>query len=1174
MSTRPEYLTYRLEGMNLIEAAAGTGKTYTIQNLVVRFLLERQLPIRSLLVVTFTEAATAELRERIRTVLGEILRAAESGQATPESREALLLQKALEAGRSREECAELLRTALLGFDEAPISTIHGFCAKVLGENAFESGVLFRSELVKDVSKLVAEIGMDFYRRNFYRPGAEFAMALAGAAAITPENLLELAHRKLAHPNLIVRTPDAVADGPDRFLEKAGALYAELRECGLPEALETVAPYLNKLDTGPAADAPAAAAQLLSEKSTARSLRQLAGFGFSSLAPRIRKRIKGVSTETVLKLLDARPFRLADEFGETIRLYGIALKLAAMEYVEQEFRTRKSRDNILTFDDLLEQVHHALREPGSRLLSTLRERYPAGIVDEFQDTDPIQYEIFTSIFRRPGGTLYMVGDPRQAIYAFRGGDIATYRRAATELTSSGGKSYTLSTNYRSSAAMIEDVNCIFYQHKQPFADPAIQFPHVSARPGSSSNELLRNGVPEPNPLRILHVPGASEDECRALAARKVAELLNDRTLQLPGRTEPGVRPSDIAILVLNNYEAELLAKKLHALRIPAVSTRTGNVFASEDAGELLTVLRAASSGDMRELPNLLLTPLGGWTLEEVVELQNEPSGERLSAEQSRLQELQLIWEQGSFIEFFNALLSACRIRARYPALPRGERKLTNLLQLGDLLEQESARRGLTPAGVTEFLAERIASPEKADGEEFLQLLETDRESVTLMTIHSSKGLEFPIVLLPGLQLGNAEMRAELFHNSDGGLEYDMTGSDTAVQAAQNERLQELLRLAYVALTRAEYACFVIWGKGAKTSPLEWLFRMRQATGVTNPVTQLLTTFPDPDIPPELLDPEGISDSDPEEYRPAPDAEIELELLPTALRIDGNWQFVSYSSLSPKESGRDTPFDYDEREGEPVQPEEPPEGGIFSVRGGAAAGNAWHRLFELADFRADAEELRTLALPLLTDFGVIRAGEEPEEKLALTVEMVENVLFAPLSGEDQIRFQLRDVPKNERLAELEFSYRFRNGFTTDTLRERLAGYAAERFGLTEWPTWYRSISGGCLNGFIDLLFRHHGKYFILDWKSNRIGGRSSNFLPERLREEMAARFYFLQYMIYTVAVVKFLRMRTGKFEEAEYDAQFGGVFYLFLRGISPEHPGRGVFYDKPPYELVRQLEEVIG
>ncbi len=1144
---RPAWLDYRLLGWNLIEAAAGTGKTYTIQNLVVRFLLERRLPIRSLLVVTFTEAAAAELRDRIRAVLTATLEAAQ-GQAAQE-RELLLLQQAEEAGVSREECVELLRHALLGFDEAPISTIHGFCAKILEENAFESGVLFRSELVKDVSGILAELGMDFYRRTFYGPGPELRSAMAVAAEVTPEKLLHLANLRFAHPELVVQSN--VSGEPELFLQEAQTLLLEIRESGLPEALEEFAPYLNKLHDIHAVDAPAIAVSALNSNDVKSLLR----FSLSALADKVKKKPKGTTAEAVLARLEKGPFVLLDRLDEVVRNYGVALRLAAADFIRREFAARCGRENFMTFHDLLNRVHEALHRPGGVLRSVLCSRYPVGIVDEFQDTDPIQYEIFRVMFQHSGGTLYMVGDPRQAIYSFRGGDVATYRRAVRELQASGGEKYELAVNYRSAAAMIADVNTLFHEHPDPFDDDSIHFPKVAAPQDSPA--FIRDGVAETHPLRILKLPEAGEAECRRRTVQVVRELLTDPALQIPGQETPGVRPCDIAILVLRGYEAELLADDLHACHIPAVFTRTGNVFASEDARELLIVLRAASSGSVRLLANILATPIGGMSLSELVVLGTERGERRLAEEQEKLRKLQTLWDSASFIEFIHALLGAYDVHRRYPTLPRGERKLTNLLQLGDLLEQESSRRGLSPTGVADFLAERIAAPDKGDSEEYQQLLETDREAVTLMTVHGSKGLEFPIVLLPGLHLVDARKRAELFHNSDGELVYDLTASADGQKIAEKERLQELLRLAYVAVTRAKYHCRIIWGKGPERSALTWLLATRGAAA----------------LPEALLEQDDFSPPE-RHYRYIPEERVELELLPLQLAVDPAWQFVSYSSLSPQ--GRhDSPYDYDhDSEKELPEMEAPPESGIFSIRGGAAAGNAWHRIFELADFSADEETLRALALPPLSDFGVLRGGEDPEEKLSLTVRMVQDVFLAPLHGAGGECFRLADVPRADRLTELEFAYRFRSGFTTGALRDALASYAAGRFGLTEWPLWNRTVSGGCLNGFIDLFFRHNGRYYLLDWKSNRLEGRSANFSPERLPSAMVDSFYFLQYLIYTVAAVKYLRMRLGQFGAEEYEKLFGGVFYLFVRGVTPEHPGRGVFFDKPPFELIHRLEELIG
>ncbi len=1133
-------LDYRLTGRNLIEAAAGTGKTYTIECLTVRFLLEKRLPIRSILAVTFTEAAAAELKERIRSTLVKMLDAPESG------REQQLFLRAEAAGVPREEAEKLLRRALLDFDDANISTIHGFCLRVLGENAFESGVLFRSELLKDVSGIVNELGMNFYRETFYRNDgeSEARAALAAAAGITPKSLTKLVFLQLAHPRI-----HFLADVEWGQPAELKGMLEHFCEHDSAAALEQLVPLLNKID-----GTPARLRELLENPWAPGALGELTAYSATFLNSKIPKRAKEDAVRKARELIETGNFALLDPLPGLIRGYETYLELAAAGSIHRELEARKKRDNILTFNDLLDLVHRALSVPGSPLLAALRGRFRAGIVDEFQDTDPVQYEIFDLLFPQPDSTLYMVGDPRQAIYAFRGGDIATYRRAVRELETGGGVRYNLAVNYRSAPAMIGDVNLIFARHARPFADREIGFPEVQAPEGAEA----ASG----HPLRIVRVPDASAELCRQLATAKTLELLAE-----------GFRPRDIALLVFTNREGDELCRLLRGANVPAVFTRVGSVFSSEDATELLTALRAASGGGA-PLFNMLGTPLGGKSLAEIVALRRPENMTEFEKEQTRFRRLQLLWEEGgSFIEFFQAFLAAYRIRERYPLLPGGERKLTNLLQLGDILQQESAKRNLTPAGVTDFLAGKIADPESASGEEYMQLLETDREAVKIMTVHGSKGLEVPVVLLPGLFLGDAGKRAGAYHNAEGVLEYDLSDSPGSVLCAANEQLEELLRLAYVALTRAKFRCFLYWGKpsrGSVATPLDWLFCRRELDPAEQltPI-ELLAQAPEPRIPPELLEFQELP-AESSAYRP--DAQpIELELLATRLGIDAHWRFISYSSLMPQ--GGDSPYDYDREEGAKFDHEEAEQTGIFSIRGGAAAGNAWHRILELADFDADEAQLRQIALPQLRDFGLLRAGEEAEEKLALTVGMIQDVLASPLAGEYD-RFALKEIPRRDRLSDLEFLYELRNGFTGGDVAHLLAPYAKERFGLDTWPEWNHLLSGGCFNGCIDLLFRRNGRYYILDWKSNRLEGKLGNFQPGRLTGEMRRHFYFLQYLIYAVATVKYLRTRLGRFDKEEYEAQFGGVFYCFIRGMSPAAPGRGVFYDRPAYELVAELERVIG
>ena len=251
-------------------------------------------------------------------------------------------------------------------------------------------------------------------------------------------------------------------------------------------------------------------------------------------------------------------------------------------------------------------------------------------------------------------------------------------------------------------------------------------------------------------------------------------------------------------------------------------------------------------------------------------------------------------------------------------------------------------------------------------------------------------------------------------------------------------------------------------------------------------------------------------------------------------------------------------------------------ILALPGGTATGNAWHGILEKIDFAASEEEILARTQFQLQSCGLLKDPERAEERVRLTAELIRRTLNVTLTDADDCSFSLNSLGAGDRLSELEFYYRFRQSFHAGKLRQLLEPYVRQRFGTLAggWEEWFFRISGGYLNGFIDLVFRHHGKYFIVDWKSNRLGGKLRNFEPERLGGAMADSFYFLHYLIYVVALVKYLRLKLGCFGRMEYETLFGGVYYLFLRGLSEEHPGRGVFYEKPEYALIEALEEVIG
>lgn len=1184
-------LDWPLDGINLVEAAAGTGKTYNIETLVLRLLLERQLPITSLLVVTFTEAAAAELRTRIRKLLLNSFDAVANNQPCQDDRIPRLLRRAEEDGT---EPLPLIRRALTDFDDAVISTIHGFCTRVLNENAFESGVRFHCTVESDCDALIRQCALDFYRKHFYHPAhAALMAALAESLRLTLNSLEQVAGHRIKRETLSFCSTVPLREGEtlDELLDELVRLFDDVRS--LPEQLpvESCAGFLNK---------PFRAEDFTEHNRILGTFRQTGEissqlletiliFRRDSIEEKLHKR-RG-QPDRLAAALDTPEMRKLDELARTIQRFKTLFLQTGAEFAARRVEELKREHNTITFDDMPRLVRDALEEPGSPLTRQLREKFSAGIIDEFQDTDPVQYRIFQKLFieAEPQKTLFLVGDPRQAIYFFRGGDLATYLRAREDVAAD--RVYSLDTNYRSSPGMIRAVNRIFgKEHDAPFAvsPELLTLPEIHA-PGEE--EKAPGAV---SPLRICRAPELNAENWPKYCAEAAVRLLNDPAVTIPNpKKEKEVRqllPADIAILIRNRFEAAAITRALRKHGIPCVFTRSSSIYSSQEAKELLTFLQGvADAGNPRLIMNALTTPLGDGSVSLLLQL-NQPEGEPRRLElQKKFRELADCWCRESFLKMFNDLLRKFNVAQRLLARAGGERQLCNFLQLGDLLQQESFRRGLGMNALLRFLAGKIADPgEKQPPDEELQQLETERSAVKLMTLHGSKGLEFPVVLLPTLWLCRAtqdRMPRSPYHNRQGELEYDLWDSAEAKRTEKNERMQEQLRLAYVALTRAKYRCVLFSGfsspRQKEDSPLEWLFRMKNAgageLADTAAATNARRSIP-MEIPPEMAEP--LPTLTRTIYHPAAEPPPKLILPEWKNAITPNWVCASYSKLKPAD---DTPVpplespaaDYDDELPGEESADEPPDGtGPFLLPGGKEAGNAIHKTLELLDFAAGREAVRRAVTPQLEIHGLLRDPARRETMIAAATELICNALSSPLPAGDGSTFTLAEIPVEKRLSELEFTYAFHRAFTTGDLKRLLAGFLRERFGTVEYPEWERTVSGGFLNGLIDLVFEHRGRFYIVDWKTNRAGNDLANFTPERLRNEMWHTFYFMQYLIYTVAWVKYLRHRLGTFGEAEYRDRFGGVFYLFLRGLSPEAPGRGVYFDKPEFRLIRELEAVIG
>lgn len=1222
--SRLDSLTCPLDGINLIEAGAGTGKTYNIQNLVVRLLVEKEMTIDQIAVVTYTDAATAELRDRIRTILNNIHSMLHLGVcADPKDRDRVeKLVRRFTGLKNPEICGKIILDAIRSFDDACISTIHGFCRRILSENSFESGILFNVRLEKNINDIVDSLTADFYRREFYPQDDDSMLKYALSVNMnivldrTSQgqcSLKEISRKFIGRPDLRLNT------GFDRSSCDLGMKFAELKSSivllseKLPAALpilDSLKGLLNQPYSEDEIDETKAVITSLCEsrgKDYAALLKVVSGLDRNRIRGKINRRKKSneVAVDGILKANAA----FFDEIEKTqciVREYAASFKASAADYCNTELEKLKSRDNFQTFDDLLRRVDARLEAGDTKLLNVLRSKMKAAIVDEFQDTDPVQYRIFRRIFAESAEhSLFMVGDPRQSIYAFRGGDIAAYIGARAYAHENGGRQSTLDVNYRSSRNMIKAVSRLFGEHPYPFASEQIHFGTVSSPDANDNHELdglSISGDADEFPLRFNYLKsddgkGLSSEKMKKhsfqFCADKILELLESENMLVPTRGDGGqymrIRPNDIAVLVREHRNARAMKELLAAYRIPAVISQADSVFASDEAKEMLAILQSVSIPRRSDLvSDALMTSSLGIEPDELVKICSGTDSQVFSEWQAYFCELLTKWKKTSFIEMFDDLLNRFSVREKLLGRPNGERSLTNLLQLAEILHVKSEESDLGPDSVIYYLQTQMNSDMREENEEYELRLETDRSAVRIMTVHKSKGLEFPIVFLPDLfEYRVKGGRMEAYHTADGGSELDLTGSADTEKLSADEQLQEILRLTYVAITRAKHRCYIVWGdciENHRTSGLDWLFRTRGLPELP-PLGRLISAIessasgPSALIPSEWLEEPAAMENLPNHYVPEEPVKPDSLTLPEwHSEIDFHWTVTSYSGLTPS-GGDDVPGDVDQVDNSGAMGTSPDsdKADIFEFPAGAKVGNAWHEIFEDIDFTSADEQIISVVSEKLRHYGLVNENDPSgQHRVDVTGAMVRSVLSAslPMKGTDDV-FSLDMIGRGDRLSELGFNFAFTSPFSTGQIEDVLRKYALERFGLNSWPEWDRYISGGFMTGFIDLVFRYNGKYCLADWKSNLIGAKFRNFEQKGLCAEMSRHFYFLQYLFYTAALMKFLRQRLGirLDTEAEYNKYIGGIYYIFLRGVAPDAPGRGIFYEHVPFGLMRRLEEIL-
>lgn len=1179
-----EPITFPLKGQQLIEASAGTGKTYTITALYLRLLLglgdidDQPLGPDQILVVTFTEAATEELRERIRQRIIDARSAflqSKLSQSIPSGDPIL---DALQAKLTdTDQAVRLLEQAARQMDEAAIFTIHGFCQRMLKQHAFESGSLFETELTQDDQSLLRHAVLDFWRNEVYPLDRALTQCILEIWANPDRLMLDI--RSYIHRAGIRIEPDLSAHSlrqlfdqrqqalnqfKQAWLENDDDLQALIQDSSVNKRSYTKASlpkWLSRIDDY-------AASELMEPNKELSKILQR----FSQQTLREKSAAEGAPEHPLFQQLQ----QLLDETLPVKEL----LTARALKQISQRFAASKRSKQLQTFDDLLSGLHAALsRDATGALAQAIRQQFPVAMIDEFQDTDPTQYEIFTRLYADiHRSALIMIGDPKQAIYAFRGADIFTYIRARRGVD----QTYTLDKNWRSTPSMVAAVNQLFQQAAAPFIyDEDIPFTPVSAAKQNQAALIIEGEKSAALTLwhQDVEVPMSKQQHLALFAkacAAEIDRLLSGHSQIGEGEKARSVSGSDIAVLVRDRSEAEAVQRALAEYEHPCVYlSNRDSVFNSAQAQELALLLAAIENPlNERALRAALATELMRQSAYDLDCLNHDEL--RWQALVEEFSDYRTIWKRSGVLPMLHRLLHQRNLAAQILADGGGERVLTNLLHMAELLQQAGVEiEGMS--GLLRWLNEQIVNA-AGEQDDRIMRLESENNVVTIVTVHKSKGLEYPIVFLPFASLSK-ESKTAFYHDPSGVAVLDLAGSEEALQAADQERLAEDLRLLYVALTRSIYACYIgispVKRGNSKTCRLKdsalgyLLHKPEQA--LAEVLEQLATEQPAISIqtPPEHG---GQRDMFAWDEPPATAQALVFNAV-----IDRQWRVSSYSALT-RHSGASLPefagIDLEvsqERDHTAAPILEQSGKTIFSFPKGANAGTFLHSVFEEISFTefnaaasdgisSQAQYEEQIAEQLLV------AGYDADWLPAI-LQLVEQVLNANL---DQQGLKLADITDQDRVVEMEFMLRAEH-LKVAELESLIRRY--DPLSAQAVPVAFEPLKG-MLKGFIDLLFRQNGRYYVLDYKSNYLGGEAGNYSRDAMAQAMIEHRYDLQYILYSLAVHRLLKLRIADYD---YDRHFGGVFYLFLRGINADNDegeSYGIFNYRPEKALIEQLDQLFS
>ena len=1192
-------ITLPLNQISLIEASAGTGKTYTIGSLYLRLLLKagennfsRPLNVEEILVVTFTDMATEELkkkiRERITDAIDKLTAFAETQDKSSFKNDEFLT--ALSQDLDIFEAIHRLKLVEQNMDLAAIYTIHGFCRRMLMQYAFHSGIHFNLELIKDQSDLLVRFANEFWREHFYPLPFEMADFIANELG-SPDYVLSLLESDLGK-NLIVdlENQQALSISITEFLHQYLGEYFKdikaLKRFWLESAgkiSELITEELNK-------DYAKGEPKSLSRRSynTSRLAKWIEQVNAWANDPRdclLNDTLMSYFTQSALgekgeegaSPFIAPIFTELEERANALMSPDLLRRVILYHYrqgLQQKLLDYKLNHQEKSFDDLLRLLCEALQgAQGDELAEMIRFQYPFAMIDEFQDTDSQQYAIFSKIYRdnpEKNTGFIMIGDPKQAIYRFRGADIFTYLKASDEAQSR----FELTKNYRSEKHLVDGVNALFDFPQSPFIYQNINFTAVDSR--DDHLRFYLNGKAEPayrfyltesdkvNKTEMAKICAISIQHWLKSAAENQAVFQNKDTCKT-------LQPANIAVLVKNRYEAADVIQELQKLGIASVYlSDQSSVFDSHVAVELLRILKACLNVAERPILNAIATALFGLNAADIHQIQqNEADWQRWADSFAQYQQT---WQRQGILVMLHQILLEQGISERLLSQATGERDLTDFLHLAEILQQ-AATLHESEAALLSWFEKQI----QGEGRQEAQIrLESERQLVKIVTIHKSKGLEYDLVWLPFLAVPSkiptaGDINVYYSKERDETL-WDMENRN--LNALYEETFAEELRLLYVALTRAKYQmAFALPAQfDKKWNALHYVLSQGEigkeiALSAPKDTETLLQTFKE-----KMQDNVEICTKPNLEAFPALSINTKNDELKAAEftgNIEQDWRITSFTSIEQghrrqnyfaESAGKkhaifDDAKDYDSQNAIEISTAllSENESNILDLPRGKQVGTALHRHFENCYFSdlANTEEIDKLRQSLQLD----ETFTEPLQN------WLQQISHTPLSNE--IGIALADLANKDCIKEMPFYLAIREHFDVEAFNRALKAH----HHLPSEPLQFEQIQG-MVRGSIDLVFRHNGKYYLVDYKSNFLGSSLADYNQEALKKEMLHSHYDWQYLIYTLALHRYLQSVVPHYD---YARDFGGVFYLFLRGMNGE-PQSGVFYDRPSVELITELDGV--